>query len=92
MAMSGKICSRSRTVSSLTKQPRPGSRRTRPSVASTLRASRSGVREMPSCSVSPASSTHAPAPSAWVRIMVRKRSATSRYNACRTMGVVMGCP
>ena len=51
-ASTGKISSRSCSVTSLTKQPRRGSWRTSPSAVSTLSASRSGVREICSCSAS----------------------------------------
>ena len=68
---------RSCADSSLTKQPRRGSSRTSPSVASTLRASRSGVREMPISPASRSSSIHSPLRRARTRIMSRRRSATS---------------
>ncbi|KAG0747574.1 hypothetical protein G6F24_015529 [Rhizopus arrhizus] len=71
------MSSRSCVDSSLTKHPRRGSSRTSPSVASTFKASRRGVREMPSSPASRISSIHSPLLSARAWIMARSRSATS---------------
>src|SRR6218665_3602346 len=83
-AITGKISSRSRSLTSATKQPRRGSWRSRPSATSTLSASRSGVREMASRSHRAASSRKLPGASAPAKICARSRAAAA---LCRESGV-----
>ena len=76
-ASTSKIASSSSPEIWLTKAPRRGIKVTSPSAASTFRASRRGVREMPYSAARRSSSIGRPGGSSWAKMRWRSRSATS---------------
>src|SRR3546814_344638 len=82
----GKASSRSARVSFATVQPRFGVSSTRPSVASTFMASRSGVRDTPNWLQRSFSDSFSPGASSPSTIIWRRRSASSLCSGRRWIG------